>query len=135
MTKLSRALRIEKHGFSGPPTPIVRLKPPIARAWWGLGNSRAGAGTVSVLFEVGNVVIRPAAKHCLEFVAGVMTVLVVGGLVFAFKIASGPTSLKFLAPTIAAVLSEQMGDFRVSVKTRSCIGRRSSTPSSCASPA
>ncbi|MFZ1991176.1 MAG: DUF3971 domain-containing protein [Alphaproteobacteria bacterium] len=68
------------------------------------------------MFEVGNVVIRPAAKHILEFVAGVMTVLVVGGLVFAIKIASGPTSLRFLAPTIAAVLSEQMGGARVEVK-------------------
>lgn len=60
--------------------------------------------------------IRPAAKHLLEFVTGLITVLVVGGLVFAFKIASGPTSLKFLAPTIAAVLSEQMGGARVEVK-------------------
>ncbi len=60
--------------------------------------------------------IRPAAKHFLEFVTGVMTVLVVGGLVFAVKVASGPTSLKFLAPTIASVLSEQMGGTRVEVK-------------------
>lgn len=60
--------------------------------------------------------IRPAAKHILEFVAGLMTVLVVGGLVFAARIASGPTSLKFLAPTIASVLSEQMGGARVEVK-------------------
>lgn len=53
--------------------------------------------------------IRPAAKHTLEFLGGAVAVLALGAGVLAFKLASGPVSLKFMAPTFAALLKQGVG--------------------------
>lgn len=53
--------------------------------------------------------IRPAAKHTLEFLGGAVAVFALGAGVLAFKLASGPVSLKFMAPTFAALLKQGVG--------------------------
>jgi hypothetical protein len=60
-------------------------------------------------FEGQSVVIRPAAKHTLEFLGGAVAVIALAGGILAFKLASGPVSLKFMAPTFAALLKQGIG--------------------------
>lgn len=54
--------------------------------------------------------IRPAAKHTLEFLGGAVAIVALAGGILAFKLASGPVSLKFMAPTFAALLKQGMGE-------------------------
>ncbi len=62
-----------------------------------------------VVFEGLCVVIRPATKHVLELLGGAVAVVALGAGMLAFKLANGPVSLKFMAPTFASILKQQMG--------------------------
>jgi hypothetical protein len=63
-----------------------------------------------VEFEGQIVVIRPAAKHTLEFLGGAVAVIALAAGILAFTLASGPVSLRFMAPTFAALLKQAIGE-------------------------
>ena len=59
--------------------------------------------------------IRPATKHTIEILGGVVGVVALAGVTLAVMLARGPIPLDFLTPTLSRLLSEAAGDYAVDV--------------------